>query len=132
MIFIDTSVWIAYLRRAEPEIVREMNVLLDDDQVALAAPVRLELLSGAPGKSSRALASLLEAVPAFFPSRDTFALAENWVEKARRAGHVFGAMDLLIGATAAERGAKVWSLDGDFTRLAQLRFVKLFRPASAN
>jgi predicted nucleic acid-binding protein len=128
MIVVDTSVWIAFLRNGDPTVVTELDALLDEDTVALPAPVRLELLSGASGKHRKLLSTLLGALPVFFPSRDTFRLAETWIEKARTAGHAFGAMDLLIAATAAEHGAAVWSLDGDFQRLARLGLVKLHRP----
>jgi predicted nucleic acid-binding protein len=36
--------------------------------------------------------------------------------------------DLLIAACAAERGAVLWSLDGDFEPMYRLRWVKRFKP----
>jgi predicted nucleic acid-binding protein len=131
VVFVDTSVWVSYLRSGEPSVVAELDGLLEDRRLALAAPVRLELLSGAAKASVHQLARLLGALPTFHPSPDTVALAEGWVEKAGRAGHRFGAVDLLIGAIAAERGGQVWSLDADFQRLERLGLVKRHRPARA-
>lgn len=126
MIFVDTSVWVAYLRHGQRSVVETLDELLDREEVALAAPVRLELLSGTSQRSYRQLAGLLNAVPVFFPSKDTFALAERWLDTSRRRGQLFGAIDLIIAATAVERGGRVWSHDDDFRRLAQLGLLKLF------
>jgi len=128
--FVDSSIWISYLRHGEPSIVKPLELLLDQDEVALSAVVHLELLSGAAQKSLGVLARLLQAIPVYYPSKDTFGLAESWVQKGRRAGNLFGAMDLVIAATAAERGGTIWSADGDFVRMARLGWVKLFRDTS--
>ena len=130
MTFVDSSIWISYLRHGEPSIVKPLELLLDQDEVALSAVVHLELLSGAAQKSLGVLARLLQAIPVYYPSKDTFRLAESWVQKGRRAGNLFGAMDLVIAATAAERGGTIWSADGDFVRMARLGWVKLFRDTS--
>lgn len=127
MIVVDTSVWVAAFR-GDPGAGRELARLLDADLAALASPVRLELLGGSkPGDYAR-LRRVLGAVPTFVPSTGGWRTVEGWVEKAARAGQRFGVMDLLIGATADEHRASVWSLDTDFERMAALRFIKLHRP----
>ena len=70
---------------------------------------------------------MLDALPVFIPSRDTWALVERWVVQAARRGHRFGVLDLLIAALSTEGGGRVWSLDTDFDRLARLGLVKLHR-----
>lgn len=127
MVVVDTSVWVAYLRDRRHAVTGPLEALLDDDQVALAAPVRVELLAGASRKDLPPLRRVLSALPLFFPSRDTWALAEQWASNGASRGEHFAVADLLIAATAAERGALVWSLDDDFGRLAKLKFVRLFR-----
>lgn len=131
MILVDTSVWIRYLRDHDSEIAQALEKLLDEDSVGLSALVELELVSGAPAGQRALLRRLLDALPVIVPSRDTFALAGDWVERGRALGQTFGAMDLIIAATAAERGAKIWSLDSDFRRLSRLGVVKLFSPRTA-
>ena len=127
MIVVDSSVWVAAFRGDGP-IGAELARLLDDDFAALTSPVRLELLGGSKPSDFLRLRRVLGAVPSFVPSTDGWKRVETWVDKAARPGQRFGIVDLLIGATAAEHRASVWSLDADFERMAKLRFVKLHRP----
>lgn len=106
-------------------MVAELSRLLDADQVALPAPVRLELVTGATRSEAARLQRLLSALPLLLPAPDIWARLEAWAEKARKSGQRFGAMDLLIAGIADEHGASVWSRDADFARLAKLGFVRL-------
>lgn len=128
MIIVDTSVWIAALRRAESTEGRALAKLLDADQVALAAPVRLEILSGASRKDRADLRRVLSALPFFVPGEGTWDLLDEWVDRAGNAGQRFGIADLLIGAIAAERRASVWSLDADFARMERLALITRYAP----
>jgi len=67
-------------------------------------------------------------LPVFFPGEATWALIDEWVEKAGDAGERFGFADLLIGALAAERGAPLWSLDADFARMSRLNLLAAYAP----
>jgi predicted nucleic acid-binding protein len=122
LLFVDTSVWVNFFRGREPE-VRRLSDFLDEGRVALAAPVRVELLSGASKNDFRRLQRTLSALPVFFPSEATFRLIETWLERAVAGGERFGAVDLLIAAIAQEREGRLWSLDADFKRMARLGFV---------
>lgn len=118
MVCIDTSVWIAALRRPGGSAWRRLHALLDRDAAALAAPVRVELLMGAQREDRGRLRRALSALPIFFPTEDTWARIDRWVDVAGDAGERFGMGDLVIATIAAERGAPLWSVDADFTRMA--------------
>jgi predicted nucleic acid-binding protein len=128
MILVDTSVWVAAFRSARGAEGLHLQALLDADDVALAAPVRIEILSGVSRADRPRLRRSLSALPLFFPSDATWQRLDDWVERAGEAGDRFGVADLLIGAIAAEQKQPIWSLDGDFARMARLRFLDVYRP----
>jgi predicted nucleic acid-binding protein len=128
VIVVDTSVWVAALRSATSTQATILTALLDADQVALAVPVRIELLSGASKRDRPALRRALSALPLIYPTNDTWTTIDRWVEAAGEAGQRFGLGDLLIGALTDEAGALIWSMDSDFARMRRLGFVNLYEP----
>ena len=126
MIVVDTSVWVAALRGANPSPADTLNSLLDADKVALALPVRLELVAGVVKADRGALRRALAALPVIRPDDALWERVEDWIDRAAARGHRFDIPDLLIGALAADLGALVWSLDRDFERMEKLGFVHLY------
>ncbi len=128
MIVVDTSVWIAAFRDGQGKEARHLHTLLDADEVALVAPVRVEILSGASRRDRSRLRQTLSALPVYYPSRDTWARIEGWLDAISAAGNWFGMGDLLIAAIASDQSAAVWSLDADFARMGRLKLMELHRP----
>ena len=126
MIVVDTSVWVEALRDDTTPAAQVLRDLLDDNAVALVAPVRIELLAGAGPSTQTQLRRLLSALPHWIPTPSTWEIVDSWLAPSARAGERFGITDLLIGATASERGARLWSLDRNFARMARLGLVELF------
>ena len=126
MIVVDTSVWVDAVRRPEAASHRTLHRLLDADEVALALPVRLELLAGLAKKDRAAFVRALSALPVLIPTEETWRLIEGWVPSAADKGHRFAVADLLIAGLAHEIGALVWSLDDDFGRLERLGLVQQY------
>ena len=126
MIVVDTSVWIDAHRRPSGSHASTLRSLLDADEVALALPVRLELLAGVARRDRAVLARALSALPVLRPSDDTWTVIERWVPLAADKGQRFALADLVIAALTAEIGGLVWSLDKDFDQLERLKFVQRY------
>jgi predicted nucleic acid-binding protein len=128
LIIVDTSVWIGAFRQAAAPHTKVLQRLLDADEVALAVPVRVELLSGASRRDRPRLRRALSALPLLYPTDETWITIDRWAERAGEAGERFGLGDLLIGALAVECGALLWSLDADFARMERLRLIERYDP----
>src|SRR5262245_56820754 len=126
MIVVDSSIWIEAHRRPSGHTATTLKQLLDEDVVALALPVRLELLAGVSRRDRTAFARGLSALPLLRPTDETWALIERWVPAAADKGLRFGLADWLIAALASEIGALIWSLDEDFTQLEKLKISRLY------
>ena len=127
MIVVDTSVWINALRSRDSKESRHLIELLDADQVAMAIPIRVEILSGSQRSQQATLSRTLSALPLLYPSQSTWHRIEGWLGTIKNAGDWFGVGDLLIAGIAADHSAAVWSLDSDFARMAKLKLVNLHR-----
>jgi predicted nucleic acid-binding protein len=126
VIVVDTSVWVDALRQRGSVTATRLSQLLDADDVALALPVRLELLAGVAARDRPALTRALTGLPVVVPGESTWASVERWTVHAARAGQRFALTDLLIAALAEDIGGLVWSLDEDFERMARLRLARLY------
>lgn len=126
MIVVDTSVWIDAHRHPSRSRAAALRTLLDADEVALALPVRLELVAGVSRRDRPALLRGLSALPLLRPEDETWNQVERWIPAAADKGHWFGASDWLIAALAHEIGGLVWSLDEDFARLERLKMVRRY------
>ena len=126
MICADTSVWITALRDRDSAEGRLLDGLLDEDQIALPIPVRVELLSGVSRAQEPRLRRALSGLPVLLPTEATWGRMDRWVQVAATRGHRFGIGDLLIAAIAAEHGMPLWSLDRDFSWMERLGFIQRY------
>jgi predicted nucleic acid-binding protein len=125
-VFIDTSVWITFFRNSDRKIVAQLDYLLDKDLVALAAPVRTELIAGVRRNEQGRLIKSLDALPTFIPQAKTWNLIDSLAVSASAKGDRFGVVDMLIAAISKENSGTLWSLDGDFLRMEKLGFLKSY------
>ncbi len=120
LVLVDTSAWILALRRpGNATVSSRIDGLLEQDVVATAAPIRLELLTGTRTEQEyqrlQERLSGLHEVP-IVPS--TWSRAAKLGFDLRRNGLTIPHMDLLIASAALSISATLLHADSDFERIA--------------
>ncbi len=131
MVVVDTSVWVAYFRRTDPVIERNLDELIDADLVAIVPPVRLELILGCRKSQRASLMNSIDALHRLPIAEITWTLAEDLAMRQRERGFTLGMVDVLIAAATSEQQARLWTLDKDFAPLFKAQFVRAFLPDRA-
>jgi hypothetical protein len=128
VILADTSIWIDFFRGKNKPLGARVQELLDLDELILAAPVRLEILSGCSPTNFSKIRRLLSALPVFYPHESTWLRLDEWIADAISAGQRFGVGDLVIASIAVDQKSLLWSLDTDFVRMKKLGWLQLYTP----
>ncbi len=134
MILLDTSTLsLAYRRRrraeAEPHVVAVLREMIRED-VPLAIPgiVLQEVLTGIHTEMQFGrLEGALKAFPIITAEPQHHVLAARIANACRRKGVATSTVDCLIAALATSNDAFLFTLDKDFTRMASLCGIKLFK-----
>ena len=108
-------------------MAEHLSDLLDADEILLAAPVKIEILSGSSRPLFPKLKRVLSALPTYYPQQDAWRAIEEWLEEGVTKGERFGFGDLLIAAICVQQRAQLWSLDSDFERMGKLGWIDLYR-----
>ena len=110
MTILDTSIWIAFLRR-QPAIFEPARHILEDSQALAVECIFGELLQGAGSERER---QILTSYWRHLPKAE---VAELWIEAGRYAGvhrlssRGVGLIDSAIMVCALKTGSRIWSLD---------------------
>ncbi len=125
-IIVDTSIWIEYLLRPHSREKKEIDSLLDNNQVALMGIVLAELLQGTKDqKEFQLLKSTLEALPFYETSLNIWVKTGEIAYSLRKKGITIPLSDCLIAALALQNGCEIYTLDPYFK---QIEKVKLYQP----
>ena len=122
MIVVDTSVWVAFLRRSDTAGARALSRLFEEKQdVATTEIVVMELLAGHAPREVSALRRFLGRLPMLpLLGLSDFADAAELYRRCRAAGETIRELsDCLIAVPAIRAGAPVLHSDADFDRLAR-------------
>lgn len=128
MILVDSSVWVDFFRSSPGRAGAELRRMIEENEpFALAGVVVAEVLQGLTRDSGRiegflAQWDLLE--PQGF---ETYREAAAIYRAARARGVSLTTIDTLIAAVALEHGARVFTLDQDFSRTARITGLALYR-----
>ncbi len=124
MIFVDTSVWVEYLRGTGSKGDRELTKLISSDtELATTEPIVMEVLAGArDDEHVEQLRRLLYRCKLLHSGRlDTHEHASSIYRECRQAGQTVSSLvDCLIAAMAIENNAKLLHADNDYRVIATL------------
>lgn len=135
MIVVDSSVLSLLLRRRrrapEPGTIAETFAEMLHENVALAVPgvVVQEILSGVRLEEQFvALEEKLRAFPLILATLADHLHAARLANQCRRAGIAAASIDVLIAAMTMRVNGALFTLDEDFSRMAAVVPLKLFKP----
>ena len=129
-VLVDTSVWSLALRRRTPAhaAVDELRRLLAGGRVALAGPVRQEVLSGIRDPATfHRLRDLLRAFPDEPIAAEDYERAAECFKTCRAKGIQGSNTDFLLCAVAERHRLPILTTDEDFLEFARVLPVSLHR-----
>lgn len=132
MIACDTSALSQFLRRSSSgtnEIARNVEILIESNQLALFGIVRQEILSGIklPEHFER-IEQATQALPIFCADNDDHTTAAKFFNVCRSKGIQGSPIDFLICAMAVRRRFPIYTTDPDFGLYEPLIPIELYRP----
>jgi predicted nucleic acid-binding protein len=128
LILVDSSVWVDFFSSAPGRGGAELRRMVEEGEpFALAGVVIAEVLQGlirGSGSIEQYLAQWELLEPRSF---ETYREAARIYRAARGRGIALTTIDTLIAAIALEHGTSVFTLDQDFSRIARITRLQLYR-----
>ncbi len=128
MILVDSSVWVDFFSSSPGRAGGELRRMIDESEpLALTGVVVAEVLQGLTrdaGRIEQFLAQWDMLEPTSF---ETYRTAAAIYRAARSKGMSLTTIDTLIAAIALEHRAAVFTLDQDFSRIALITRLVLYR-----
>ena len=126
MVLIDTSAWVQFLRSPDSSQGREVDALLERDNVVLTGVVLAGLLQGVrQGRQRTALARRFRALPYEDPDKEGWVKVGEIAAELRAQGRTMALSDLVIAVVALQGNHELFTLDADFDRVPGLRLHEL-------
>jgi len=127
-VLIDTSVWIDFFRKKDPELIKKIATLLESGSAAYTDIIALELINGAKGqKELQVLHDTFGIMEKINERQNTCFNAGKIGYELARKGHTFGVVDLLIAQIAIENGITLMTHDNHFMVIAKHSELRLFQ-----
>lgn len=127
-VLLDTSVWIAYLRK-EKAVFDEVNMLIDSGRVRLLGLVLAELYQGCKSqKEIDVTHDLTQIFPRLNESAQMWEAAGLLAYKLRKQGESIGLADCYIATVALKSKVLIYSYDKHFKVLAPICGLQLYSP----
>jgi predicted nucleic acid-binding protein len=125
MVIADTSVWINAQRLPESHNGREFWSLFDRREILMVGPVFAELLQGSrTQREFDTLLSRFNALDYLEVDLHTWQIVARIRRHLSKQGNQIGFADTITAALSIEHDIPLFTLDGDFMRVPNLRFYR--------
>jgi len=122
LVLIDTCIWVQFFNRPQSADKRAVDLLLDDDRVALIGPILTEVLIGfRRDEQADWVASVLRGLHFLEPTWDEWRSAAQIGRQLLAHSHTLPQSDLVLAAVARSRGCAVYTIDPHFDLIAELK-----------
>jgi len=120
-VLIDTSGWICFFARRGYEDMKEaISVLLDEDRVAIAGPILVELFQGARGiEEKQNIQDYAKALHWLQITDEHWYKSGELIFQLRRKGVTSSIIDVLIAVLAMDCQCTLLHKDSDFDHIAR-------------
>ena len=121
LVLIDTSGWICFFsRRGYEEIKKRISILLDEDRVAIAGPILIELIQGTRNEEEKEKVNGYVKGLHWLPvTEDHWHQSANFAFKLRRKGITSSTIDVLIATLAMDYQCSLLHEDSDFDQISR-------------
>ena len=115
-VLIDSSVWIRIFRKSVSEqLAKEVDLLIDEQRVAIVPIINLEVLSGAStAEDFLNLKNSFQGLVWFQFNDEIWDISSEWAFELRKSGNSVPLADILIAVTAYKNDAMVLHADKHF------------------
>ena len=122
-ILLDTSVWVEYFRRKLSPHKETVKTMIETGQVATCGVVYLELMRGIHAEGQQ-VSQILKEFRQLPIDWEVYEMAAQICRDLQRKGLQISLPDALIAATAINADAPLYTVDGDFKKIAGLKLYK--------
>ena len=128
MILVESSILMQVQRLPDSDEARELGALMASGEAVVAGPVIMEYLRGARSQEELGfLAERIGSIECLDMNQEVWVIAGRLSNRLIRSGCMMSDLDVAIAATAIHHGVPLYTLDGGFGRIPELR---LYQPSS--
>jgi predicted nucleic acid-binding protein len=129
LVLIDTSGWICFFSpRGYEEMKRQISILLDEDRVAIAGPILIELIQGTRNEEEKdKIHGYVKGLRWLLVTDDHWHQSADLAFRLRRKGITSSAIDVLIATLAMDYQCSLLHKDSDFDQISRHSSLVCYR-----
>jgi predicted nucleic acid-binding protein len=129
LVLIDTSGWICFFsRRGYEDMKKRVSILLDEDRVAIAGPIVIELIQGTRNEEEKGkVEGYVKGLHWLSVTDDHWHQSADFAFKLRRKGITCSAIDALIATLAMDYECSLLHKDSDFDQISRHSSLVCYR-----